>query len=121
MLAHCWKDEMATGNFLIPEISAAIMERVQPTHINWIAFAHFNLSSTLMYDALKRTKDAGVKLWTGSQYCEGLAVNTTTAIRDGIRGFVTGPLSIEDGHYQPKVEPWMVENIRNSIAEWRAR
>jgi hypothetical protein len=120
MLAHCWTDVMQTGNFLIPEISQIIRERVQPTQVNWIAFAHFNLSSTLMHMALKRTKEEGVKLWTGSQYCEGLAVNTDTAIEKGIRGFITGPLSIEDGHSQSKVEPWMVENIRNSLAEWKA-
>lgn len=120
MLAACWQDVMQTGNFLIPDIAQIIMERVQPTHINWIAFAHFNMNSTLQNMALKRVKDKDVSLWTGSQYCEGLAVNTESAIASGIRGFLTGPLSIEDGHNLSKIEPWMVENIKDSLAKWRA-
>ena len=120
MLAHCWTYVMQTGNFLIPEIAKIIMERVQPAQINWIAFAHFNLDSTLMHMALQRVKDEGVKLWTGSQYCEGLPVNTKTAKATGIRGFITGPLSLEDMHDQRQIEPWMVENLKNSLVEWRA-
>ena len=121
MLAHCWKDVMETGNFIIPDIVQSIMDRVGPTHVNWIAFAHFNMGSTLQHIALQRVKDKNVQLWTGSQYCEGLPVNTGLAIKSGIRGFVTGPLSLEDFHDQRQIESWMVENFRNSLAEWRAR
>jgi hypothetical protein len=120
MLASCWTDVMETGNFLIPDIASIIMERVQPTRINWIAFAHFNMSSTVQHMNLKIVKQDNVRLFTGSQFCEGLATNTDTAIEKGIKGFVTGPLSVEDGHSQSRVEPWMVDNIRNSIAKWKA-
>ena len=120
MLASCWTDIMETGNFLIPDIASIIMERVQPTHINWIAYSHFNMSSTVQAMTLKRLKDESVQLWTGAQFCEGLAVNTQPAIALGLRGFVCGPLSLEGGHDKQEVEPWMVDNIRNSLAEWSA-
>jgi hypothetical protein len=119
MLAHCWRDVNETGNFVIPEIAQTIMERVQPTQVNWIAFAHFNMTSTLQHMALQCLKDKFVRLWTGSQFCEGLAVNTVPAIKSGIRGLICGPLSLEDGHDKGHVEPWMVENFKNSIAAWK--
>jgi len=118
MLAHCWHDSLQTGNFLIPDIVKIIMDRVKPTQVNWIGFAHFNMSSSLQAMALKRVQD-GAQLWVGSQYCEGLPHFTGRAKTEGIRGFVCGPLSTEDGHDQRRIEPWMADNIRQSLETWR--
>jgi hypothetical protein len=119
MLAHCWKDIAETGNFLIPDVVQVIKDKVNPTKVNWIAFAHFNMGASLQRIAMERLKD-GIDLWTGAQYCEGLPVNTPLAKQAGIRGLICGPLAMEDSHDQKKIEPWMVDNLKQSIAEWRA-
>ena len=116
MLAHCWHDSYQTGNFIINDIVDILKHRVT-TQVNWIAFAHYNLSSTLQYLALDRVKECN--LWVGSQYCEGLIENTPKAIASGLRGFITGPLSTEDGHNKTEIEPWMIDNLKWSLSEWR--
>jgi hypothetical protein len=59
----------------------------------------------------------GVKMWVGSEYAEGLTLNTDEAISLGFRGFVTSPLHTL-GKYRT-LEPWMLDNIRESLEKWR--
>jgi hypothetical protein len=57
------------------------------------------------------------RTWVGSQFCEGLRANTADAIARGLRGFITAPVH----DYRPgRLEPWMLDTLRWSLAQWRA-
>jgi hypothetical protein len=52
----------------------------------------------------------------GAEYCEGLPTTTPLALQNGLRGLIVAPCypNIHD-----HVEPWMLENIKNSISVFK--
>lgn len=80
-----------------------------------ICFTYFEPVQGL--DKFREDARNGMKIWSGSEYCEGLLQNTDAAIAAGFRGFITGPV-----HYWTKhkvMEPWMFEAFAISLAKWR--
>lgn len=65
--------------------------------------------------ALENVKDVLDKVWIGSQYSEGLRHYTKSTIEKGLRGFATDPLNNTS-----RLEDWMVEAFRWSLAQWKA-
>lgn len=59
----------------------------------------------------------GLSMFGGSEYAEGLLTNTDTAIQQGFRGFITGPLHQLTAYR--KMEEWMFDNFRYSMNKWR--
>lgn len=56
--------------------------------------------------------------WVGSQFVQGLQRHTYSAIAQGLRGFMTGPVHPDSG--AGKFEPWMLDVISWSLAQWKA-
>lgn len=62
-------------------------------------------------------QELGLKMFCGSEYAEGLLTNTDTAIQQGFRGLICGPIMFWTK--RAKTEDWMFDNFAWSIKRWR--
>lgn len=103
-----------SGNWLMRRLCQDLpSELAKP--LNLLLFEVFREGGT--QGALDNAQGFIDRTWTGSQFCEGLLRNTDAAIARGQRGFLTAPLhpDLRPG----RVEPWMLEALRWSLAQWR--
>jgi hypothetical protein len=59
----------------------------------------------------------GLKMFCAAEYAEGLLKNTDTAIAQGFRGMICGP--IMNWTKYRKTEGWMFDNFAWSIKRWQ--
>jgi hypothetical protein len=107
--------ERDSGNWLMRHLCADLPAALGK-ELNLLLFEVYRDGG--MQGALDNVQGYVDRVWTGSQFCEGLMRNTATSIAHGLRGFLTAPLhtDLRPGH----LEPWMLDALRWSLAEWRA-
>lgn len=126
--------------FCTPERAGPFAEQAEcgPRSCNWVAREMYDRVAqdldaelnTMLFEAFRPHGTDGIfdrltpgqmaHTWTGSQFCQGLNAYTDEAIRLGLRGFTTAP--VHPGSGCTRLEPWMIEAFRNSLAKWeRAR
>ena len=101
-----------TGCRDIPAMYLAVKEETG-CDVNHIFFTgyDFPLDTPLSFQ-----KRAGMKLWLGACWCEGLRLNTPSAVANKFRGLVCAPIH-EYLKYE-RLEPWMLETFRWSNKQW---
>jgi hypothetical protein len=91
-----------------------------PTHpIYSFQFAHLEIGHQRTSDDCQSVvriyhDKYDIGFFIGSQYCEGLITNLDVAIDLKVRGFVTSPLHSENLVKHDKIEPWMLDAIREA-------
>lgn len=109
--AESFESGPRSGNWLMSELCANLPNELNKdlNVILWEVNRHGGDQG-----ALNNVKDVLDKVWIGSQFCEGLHRFTQDSIDKGLRGFVTSPSPAG------KLEDWMLDAFKWSIAEWRA-
>jgi len=104
----------ASGNMDIVEYWGAIQSVVKPDNCMHIFFTCFypGMEERVMDYGARLQMRYGVDVLTGSEWPEGLRVNTGKAIEYGLRGLVTAPIHPFCARYA--LEEWMVEAFRDS-------
>ena len=87
------------------EFPGVIINGIQYTYWYHEAFDYKNM----LTNDIKRYN---MKVWAGAEYCTGLQSYTPQLLKSNIYGFILGILSPLSNF--TKVEPWMINNIRNS-------
>ena len=103
-----------SGSPFIRDVLDAYMVQFPNVIINAIQYTYwyhevYNYKKMLDEDI----KKYNMKVWAGAEYCTGLQTYTPQLLKSNIYGFILGILSPLSNF--TTVEPWMLNNIRNSI------
>jgi len=82
-----------------------------------IQFTHFP-HGPLMATTIADMRKYKINMWAGSEWVEGLASNTSTAIAQDLCGLITSPIHPFTKH--DTIKPWMIDVFRGAIERWRA-
>jgi hypothetical protein len=116
-LFEYWRGMWDSGNCLDRMYPA--MWDLGAENVYGLNFTHYPHGSQWMAIVVPQIHRHRVQMWTGSEYCEGLRVNLQAGIKTGMRGMLTCPNHQFIPH--ERVEPWMAEEFRKTIAAFRRR
>jgi len=105
------------GNKWIESILHALKYTLEPVTINHIYYTWIQWQQYWpIMNSWRQRFDENV--FGGAEYAEGLPITTPHAINQGLRGQIIAPCypGIHD-----KLQPWMLENIRNAQSQWLAK
>jgi len=101
------------GSKFIRDVLDAYVVEFPCVNINCLQYTYwyhvaYNYKPMLEQDIQKYN----MRVWAGAEYCTGLQTYTPELLNSNIYGFILGILSPLSNF--TKVEPWMIDNIRNS-------
>ena len=104
-----------TGNWMAAEIYRTFPDKLNAT-LQVMLFEAYRTDGTQgIFEYVRGYEDV---TWVGSQFIQGLLRHTSSAIAQGLRGFLTGPLHPDSGCN--KLTPEMVNAMSWSIEQWKA-
>lgn len=115
-----WQGAGAGAKF-IRDVLDAYVEGIPGVKINgvqytyWVHGNNFNYA-TMIEEDIDRY---GIDFYVGAEYCEGLPIFTPRMLKSRLKGFILAPLSVLMNYI--RLEPWMLENIRDSIEMMRSK
>jgi hypothetical protein len=62
------------------------------------------------------SKIYGESIFGGAEWAEGLPTSVPMAMQNSIRGLLVGPCHPFTGH--KRIEPWMLDNMKNALKTW---
>lgn len=107
------------NNTHLPLLYQALRNEFPDTPIYSIQFAHFttgNVPNFVEGQMLVKeyNEKYGIQFFVGSDYCEGLTKNFDAAMDQHVRGFLTSPMHGEHPRMHTRIEPWMVDALREA-------
>jgi hypothetical protein len=108
------------NNTHILNVYRAIRDEFPAAPFYSIQFAHFAVGNTPIVEPTLFAKTTlykelfDLKVFVGSEYCEGLKTNYDKLIQQNLWGFITSPLQSFNMAKPKSIEPWMVEVIRDT-------
>jgi len=101
------------GSPFIRNVLDAYLEEFTGVIINCIQYTYWYHSAYNYKEILTEDiKRYNMNVWAGAEYCTGLETYTPELLKSNIYGFILGILSPLSNI--TKLEPWMVNNIKNS-------
>lgn len=113
-----WKHLKCNGNKYYFDIFQAFRRMLPDSQINQILYTYWPHGTGIWKIALEDASIFGIKLWVGSEYCEGMKTNLSNFLSQNLRGFITSPIHPFTPH--KKIEQWMLDIISTSHNQWQA-